>query len=811
MSAPEVRGDKATTDTAVATNGHASAHPETDVPTTGLVANGAEHLNGTDETAIQEGVPTEGGSSRSQEPSPGIDHLLAKVRGYLPDEQVTQIADAFALAHEAHAGQSREAGDSYIDHPLAVAETLADLQMDAPTIAAALLHDVVEDTSIELTAIESRFGAEVARLVDGVTKLSAAEFEQKELAGDGSLDADSAELSEEIRASRRRSQEADAKRRAANIRKIFLAMARDVRVMIVKLADRLHNMRTLDVLSPERQARIAQETLQIFAPLAHRLGIWQFKWQLEDLSFKYLYPEEYAKIAALVQRNRTEREEEIREVITILKERLTEAGLEAEIHGRPKHLWSIHQKIEKQELSFKDIHDLVAVRIIVPSVADCYHALGIVHDLWLPITGMFSDYIARPKSNMYQSLHTKVIGERGEPLEIQIRTRDMHRTADFGIAAHWQYKEGGRPDRRFEEKLAWLRQQLFDWQSDSRDATEFLRSVIDDLFTDQVFVFTPRGDVIDLPAGSVPIDFAFRIHSDVGLHCVGAKANGRMVPLSYRFKNGDIAEIMTRPSAHPSLDWLALVKTSHAKQRIKAWFRKQRRTENVALGREMLEREAHRLGMEWREVNRPESLTKAAQLLNYATDEDMLAAIGFGNLTASTVLGKLRPQELPQREVVTGKPATESRLAITAGGVDDVFIRRSRCCQPLPGDDVIGYVTRGKGMAIHRRVCPNVEPLLTNESDRIVAVEWKQEGDSPLPVRLRIETVDRVGLLSEISSVFSERKANIESLNVRVLKDRTAVFDLVVDVTDLVGLERLIRIVEALPDVLGVQRVGTEK
>jgi GTP pyrophosphokinase len=741
--------------------------------------------------------------AESREAPQSLDRLVAKVRGYLPADQIAAIEEAFALAQEAHEGQSREAGDSYIDHPLAVAETLADLQMDGASIMAALLHDVVEDTSIDLSVLESRFGSEVARLVDGVTKLSAAEFEQAELAGDEPLEVDGP--------TKKRNQEAEQKRRAANIRKIFLAMARDVRVMIIKLADRLHNMRTLDVLSPERRTRIATETLQIFAPLAHRLGIWQFKWQLEDLAFKYLYPEEYAEIAALVQRNRTEREEEIAEVISILKERLTEAGLEAEIHGRPKHLWSIHQKILKQELSFKDIHDLVAVRIIVPTVADCYHALGIVHDLWLPITGMFSDYIARPKSNMYQSLHTKVIGERGEPLEIQIRTKEMHRTADFGIAAHWQYKEGGRPDRRFEEKLAWLRQQLFDWQSDSRDATEFLRSVIDDLFTDQVFVFTPRGDVIDLPAGSVPIDFAFRIHSDVGLHCVGAKVNGRMVPLSYRFKNGDIVEIMTRPSAHPSLDWLTLVKTSHAKQRIKAWFRKQRRTENVALGREMLEREAQRLGMEWREVSRPESLARAAQLLNYASDEDMLAAIGFGNLTAAAVLGKLRAQELPRREVITGRPATESRLAITAGGVDDVFIRRSRCCQPLPGDEVIGYVTRGKGMAIHRRACPNVEPLLANESDRIVAVEWKQEGDSPLPVRLRIETVDRVGLLSEISGIFSERKANIESLNVRVLKNRTAVFDLVVDVKDLEELGTLTRVVEALPDVLGVQRVGSEK
>jgi guanosine-3',5'-bis(diphosphate) 3'-pyrophosphohydrolase len=759
--------------------------------------------------------------------------LMAKVGQYLPAEDVERIERAYEQARDAHAGQSRETGASFIDHPVAVAAILADLQMDAATLQAALLHDVVEDTGIDLPEIESRFGPEVARLVDGLTKLSAAEFaegapgaqvpapgkEGPPPPGSGGADweptrgatfalagprpADSRELG-----ARERSE-----RTAANIRKIFLAMARDVRVMIIKLADRLHNMRTLGPLPPERRVRIATETLQIFAPLAHRLGIWQFKWALEDLAFKELYPEEYAEIADQVSRTRTERESEIAEVIGILQERLQTAGLEAEIQGRPKHLWSIYQKIQKQELTFDEIYDLVAVRIIVNTIADCYHALGIVHDLWLPITGMFSDHIARPKSNMYQSLHTKVIGPRGEPLEIQIRTWDMHRTADFGIAAHWQYKEGGRPDRRFEEKLAWLRQQLFDWQSDARDATEFLRSVIDDMFTDQVFVFTPRGDVIDLPAGSGPIDFAFRIHSDVGLHLAGAKVNGRLVPLSYCFKNGDIVEIMTRPSAHPSLDWLKWVKTSHARQRIKGWFRKQRHAENVVLGREILEREANRLGMEWREISRPEMLAKAAQILNYSSDEDMLAAIGFGNLTASTVLGKIRTQEheAPQRELVTGelvagKPTAETQLSISAGGVDDVFIRRSRCCQPLPGDEVIGYVTRGKGMAIHRLSCPNVHPLVTAEPDRIVAVAWKHEGSEKLPVRLRIDTLDRVGLLTEISSIFSERKTNIQSANVKVLQNKTAVFDLVVEVSDLEDLEQLIRVVEAIPDVLAAER-----
>jgi GTP pyrophosphokinase len=726
--------------------------------------------------------------------------LIDKVVRYNPTADTDLIRRAFECALRAHEGQSRDSGASYIDHPLAVAEILADLQMDTSAIAGALLHDVVEDTGSGLEEIQAQFGTEIARLVDGVTKLSQAEFEQKELAPD---DLDELEL-----AGRRKGTVAEQKRRAANIRKIFLAMARDVRVMIIKLADRLHNMQTLAALPRDRQVRIATETLRVFAPLAHRLGIWQFKWQLEDLAFKYLYPQEYSEIAEKLTGTRSEREIEIAEVSGILSERLQAAGIDAEIQGRPKHLWSIYQKIRKEELDFSEIYDLIALRIIVNTITECYHALGLVHDLWLPITGMFSDHIARPKSNMYQSLHTKVIGPRGEPLEIQIRTWDMHRTADFRIAAHWQYKEGGRPDRRFEEQLAWLRQQLFDWQSDARDATDFLRSVVEDMFTDQVFVFTPRGDVIDLPAGSGPIDFAFRIHSDVGLHCVGAKVNGRMVPLAYKFKNGDIVEILTRPSAHPSMDWLPLVKTSHAKSRIKVWFRRQRHAENVVLGREALHREAVRLGQDAKDVLRAENLLKVARELNYPNEEELLAAIGFGHVAATSVLGKLKAPEPPKKELLVGRPSVESKLSISAGGVDDVFIRRSRCCAPLPGDEVVGYVTRGKGMAIHRRECPNIQTALTQEADRIAAVEWKPQADVRHGVRLLIETLDRVGLLNEISAIFSERKTNIQSANIKSLKNRRALFDLLVDVVDLEDLHNLMRVVEQIPDVLGVERVG---
>jgi GTP diphosphokinase / guanosine-3',5'-bis(diphosphate) 3'-diphosphatase len=749
-------------------------------------------------------------SSAGDQRSPAVEELLEKIRRYNPDADVEAVRRAYEYAAAAHTGQRRDSGAPYIDHPLQVAKTLADLELDTATICASLLHDIVEDTSVELADVETRFGPEVGRLVDGVTKLSHAEFEHWETEDESretQVGSDLPVPPSDIPPISPKT-EADQKRRAANIRKIFLAMARDVRVMIIKLADRVNNMQTLSALPEARRRRIAQETLQIFAPLAHRLGIWQFKWQLEDLSFKYLYPEAYNEIAEKLNRTRKEREADIAEVREILQERLKEEGIEAEIQGRPKHLWSIYQKIQSQELQFNEIYDLVAVRIIVHTISDCYYALGIVHDLWLPIQGMFSDYIARPKSNMYQSLHTKVIGPRGEPLEIQIRTWDMHRTADFGIAAHWQYKEGGRPDRRFEEKLAWLRQQLFDWQSDARDATEFLRSVIDDLFTDQVFVFTPRGDVVDLPAGSCPLDFAFRIHSDVGLHCVGAKVNGRIVPLGYRFKNGDIVEIMQRPSAQPSYDWLALVKTSHAKSRIKAWFRKQRHAENLARGRELLEKEAARLNLDVKEILRLENLQKAAHLLNLTSEVDLQAAVGSGQVSASTVLSRLRPNEPAKREVITGRPTAEAKLSITAGGVDDVFLRRSKCCDPLPGEEVVGYVTRGKGMAIHRKCCPNAQSLMTTEPERIVQVAWKHQGQEKHSAHLRIETLDRVGLLNEIAAIFSERKTNIESANIRSLKNRTAIFDLVVDVADLNDLAALIRIVERIPDVLAVERVG---
>jgi len=726
------------------------------------------------------------------ESPPQVDTLIEKIRRYDPDVDADLLRRAYTLADQAHAGQLRDSGVPYIEHPLQVAHILADLNSDSATITASLLHDVVEDTTLSLDAITDQFGDEVARLVDGVTKLSQTELSRKAL--EDALAAEGVEVPLE-----------KAQERAANIRKIFLAMAKDVRVMIIKLADRLHNMETLDGISPERQKRIAEETLQIFAPLAHRLGIWHFKWQLEDLAFKYLHRAEHDRIVEALARTRREREEDVAEVRRILQDKLAEYGIKAEIQGRAKHLHSIHDKLSKQELTLDQLYDLIAVRVIVHSVAECYHVLGIVHEVWLPIPGLFSDHIARPKPNMYQSLHTKVIGPRGEPIEIQIRTWEMHRTADFGIAAHWSYKEGGRPDRRFEEKLTWMRQQLFDWQSDSSSDTEFMRSVVDDLFTDQVFVFTPRGDVIDLPVGSGPVDFAFRIHSELGLKCVGARVNGKLVQLNHQFKNGDIVEIMTRPSAHPSYDWLSLARTSHAKSRIRSWFRKQRHTENVAKGRDLLEREVARVGAD-RDILKSDRVTELARQMNYNHELDLLAAVGHGHVAAATLVSRLHGTEPAKAQVITGRPVVESKLRVSADGMDGLFIRRSRCCMPLPGENVVGYITRGKGIAIHRECCTNIQDALKHEADRIQHVDWSHDGEEKYPVSIRIETMDRVGVMADVSAAFSERKINIEQANIRTLASGDAVWEMVVDVRDTQELDYIVRVVSSIPDVLAVTR-----
>lgn len=730
-----------------------------------------------------------------------IESIINKVKAYNQEADTDIIRRAYDLASEAHKDQLRETGEPYILHPLAAADILADLEMDSASIAAALLHDIVEDQGYKIEDIKADFGAEVAALVDGVTKLSLAEFE-----------VDTEDTEEEARRTGiPKKKRVESRRGAENLRKILLAMARDLRVMVIKLADRLHNMNTLSVLPKERQLKVARETMQIYAPLAHRLGIWRMKWELEDLAFKYLEPEDYNSVAEKVAKTRVEREEDLAEATEMIQRHLGREGIEATIQARPKHLWSIYQKMKRDELDFSDIYDLSALRVIVNRVGECYHALGIVHDLWMPIPERFSDYIAKPKSNMYQSLHTKVIGPRGEPLEVQIRTWDMHRVADFGVAAHWQYKERMRSGDEFERKLSWLRQQLFDWQSDTKDAGEFLHSVINDLFTDQVFVFTPRGDVIDLPAGSTPVDFAYRIHSDVGNHCVGAKVNGRIVQLTYQFNNGDIVEIISRSNSQPSLDWLNHVKTSHARNRIKSYFRKLHYGESVAKGREMLERELDRHGLDGHGLLKGDEIASLAKSLNLQNDEDLFAAVGYGHVALGTVINKLKAPEPPKNEafiIEAPKPSGKKKLSVTLDGMKNLMITRSKCCAPLPGEDVVGYITRGKGVSLHSMLCPNVAVYQQNEPERLVSINWAEADGERYSAEIRIRAMDRVGLLNDITAVFSEAKTNITGANIKSLPDKTATINMTVSVPDVSVLNHLLVKVGNLTDVLDVDRLS---
>ncbi|MEW6397887.1 MAG: bifunctional (p)ppGpp synthetase/guanosine-3',5'-bis(diphosphate) 3'-pyrophosphohydrolase [Bacillota bacterium] len=709
--------------------------------------------------------------------------LVEKLSAYYPGADPQLVEKAYRFALRAHEGQRRASGECYIFHPLAVALLLTELEMDPVGIAAALLHDVAEDTGVTLAQIESQFGKQVAGLVDGVTKLGRLGF-----------------------ASAREAQ-------AENLRKMILAMAQDLRVVIIKLADRLHNMRTLGYLPADKQRKIADETLEIYAPLAHRLGVWRFKWELEDLSFRYRDAERYRQLVDQVAKRREEREARLAQVIDLLKERLEAAHIRADVQGRAKHLWSIHRKMVEQGRDLSDIYDLIAVRVVVDTVPDCYAALGVVHSLWKPVSARFKDFISMPKPNMYQSLHTTVIGPAGEPFEVQIRTWEMHRTAEYGVAAHWRYKEGGRiTDRRFEEKLSWLRQ-LLEWSRDVRDAQEFMDSLRIDVFSDQVFVFTPKGDVIDLPAGATPLDFAYRVHTEVGHSCVGAKVNGRIVPLDHPLENGDIVEILTsRHSRGPSPDWLQMVRTSGARSKIRAWFKKQRRDENIAAGRETLDRELRALGLDAREV-RPAWLDELAGELNFPAGDDLLAAIGYGAVSAQRVatrlaerLGRLAP-EVPAPGPT--EPSRTSSQGVLVRGVGDVLVRFSRCCTPIPGDPIIGYVTRGRGVSIHRLDCPNVRAL-ARDSGRLVEVSWDAGADGWYPVEMQVRGLDRPGMLSEVTAVVADARANILSARAWADKGGLALIDLVLQVHNLRELDDLARRIRKIKDVVSVDRVVRE-
>lgn len=724
------------------------------------------------------------------QPSVTPDELIRRAGRYLGPEDLDWLRRAFEFGKAAHQGQKRASGQDFIEHPLAVALILADLELDAATLVAALLHDTVEDTPVTLEQVEREFGPEVALLVDGVTKLNQIEWRTR--------------LEEQ----------------AENLRKMFLAMARDIRVVLIKLADRLHNMRTLAVVPREKQIAKSRETLEIFAPLAHRLGMSQIQWELEDLALRYLEPERYRELSERIPRKRAEREELAQVIIRTLRAKLTEAGIRADIQGRAKHFYSIYRKMYEQGKDLSQIYDLIAVRVIVDTVKDCYGALGVVHTIWRPLPGRFKDYIATPKSNMYQSLHTTVIGPQGEPFEIQIRTWDMHRTAEYGIAAHWRYKERGRTDKDFDAKLAWLRQVL-EWQNDLGDAREFMESLKIDVFSDEVFVFTPKGDVIDLPAGSTPVDFAFRIHTEIGHRCVGAKVNGRIVPLDYRLKNGDIVEILTsKQSSGPSADWLQFVRTSTARSRIRQWLKKQRRDENLERGRLMLEHELRAHGLPVKEVWRKDWLDEVAARYNLPDGEELLVCIGYGGVAAGQVAGRLRDlyrrQGAPREGVEAGpavpeevrrsRPAPARGAGVRVGGLDHVLVRFSRCCNPVPGDPIVGYVTRGRGVSIHRADC-NMLKASPEAGQRLIDVSWDQVAGQSFPVAVEIDCYDRVGLLSDIAAVVADTRRNILAARTRTHRDGTATIDLVVEVQNLEQFDHLRRQLERVRDVIRVERV----
>jgi len=716
----------------------------------------------------------------------GAEALFEKVASYLPSEKVQLVREAYEFAAAAHAGQLRRTGDPYIVHPVDAALTVAGLQLDAAAVAATLLHDVQEDCGVANEELKKRFGPEVAKLVDGATKLEKIPWRApSERPGDQTLQAES-------------------------LRKMFLAMAEDIRVVIIKLADRLHNMRTLDALSPEKRRRIAQETMEIYAPLANRLGIWQIKWELEDLAFRHLEPERYRQIARLIQAKRAVRERYIAQVERILKDELAKHGIKAEVTGRAKHIYSIAQKAEKyaaEQKSFEQIYDLLALRVIVDTVADCYNALGVVHGLWHPIPGQFDDYIASPKESLYQSLHTTVMAIGARPLEVQIRTHEMHQLAEHGVAAHWRYKEGAGRDVRFEERLSWLRQ-LLEWQRDMSQAEEFVESVKADLFQDQVFVYTPKGEIKEMPAGATPIDFAYRVHTELGHRCVGAKVNGRLVPLNYQLKNGDVVEIVSSKAPRgPSRDWLnpnlGYVKTGHSKEKIRQWFKKQERAENIERGREIIEKELRRLN-----ISLAEHEDELLRIFKYETLDDFLAALGYGGISTAHIATRLAP--LIQKDVVAPElpefeelPRRQTRTTVQVLGTGDLLTQIARCCNPVPGDEIIGYVTRSRGVTVHRRDCYNV--IHEGEKERLVDVEWGRTGEM-YPVAVHIEAWDRVGLLRDLSTLVSDEKVNMMGVRTEHDDYRTTHVYITLETTGVAQLSRLMQKMESVRGVITVNR-----
>lgn len=717
-----------------------------------------------------------------------LQKLISKVCEYLPDADLEMITKAYHFCKKCHEGQYRNSGEEYYIHPVNVAMILTDLNMDDTTIIAALLHDVIEDTDITYETLVAEFGEEVANLVDGVTKLKKLKYKSKQ------------------------------ENQAENLRKMVLAMARDIRVVIIKLADRLHNMRTLEYMTEEKKKEKAIETLEIYAPLAHRLGISKIKWELEDLSLRYLDPKGYYDLVEKVNKRRKEREEYIQRIIEELDENLEKMNIPREISGRPKNFYSIYKKMYYQNKSFDQIFDLTAIRVIVDTIKDCYAVLGIVHTMWKPIPGRFKDYIAMPKPNMYQSLHTTVIGPEGEIFEVQIRTWDMHKTAEYGIAAHWKYKEGTTKSDNFDEKLTWLRQ-LMEWQKDLKDPKEFMETLKLDLFTDEVYVFTPKGDVINLPAGSTPIDFAYRVHTAIGNSCIGAKVDGRIVPLDYKLKNGNIVEILTSPNGRPSRDWLKIVKSSQARNKIRQWFKREAREQNIDRGKELLDKELKKRGYKVTEALKDEWLKNIANKIGLNSIDDLYAGLGYGNVTISQVMSKFseyykeyfKIEDEPLASEVKVKQKTTSRRkgkadqGVIVKGIDNIKVRFAKCCNPVPGDEIVGYITRGRGLSIHRKDCPNVS--LIGEADRFMEVSWNKYEKAEYQAEIQIKGLDRPGLLTAITQKINDGGLSLTSLSARTNKEKLAVINIVLEIKNIEQLKELMEKIRKTKGVIDVYRV----
>lgn len=707
-----------------------------------------------------------------------IDDLIEKIKTYNPNVDEAEIRSAYELAKVNHQGQKRNSGEDYIIHPLHVAMILADMNMDSATIIAGLLHDTIEDTSVTYEDIEKKFGKEIAELVDGVTKLKKLNYKSK------------------------------AEKQAENIRKMVLAMAKDIRVIIVKLADRLHNMRTLEYMTEAKKIEKATETLEIYAPIADRLGMSRVKWELEDLSLRYLDPDEYYKLVDMVNKRRKEREELINSIIDTLKVNLERVGIKCEINGRPKNFYSIYKKMKVKGKVFDEIYDLSAVRILTNDIKDCYGALGVVHTLWKPIPGRFKDYIAMPKPNNYQSLHTTVIDNNGETFEVQIRTYQMHQTAEYGIAAHWKYKTGQTKTTSFDENLTWLRQ-LMEWQKDLNDPNDFMDTLKVDFFADEVFVFSPKGDVINLPESSTPIDFAYRIHTQVGNTCVGAKVNGRIVPLSYKLSSGNIVDIITNSNSGPSLDWLNIVKSNQAKKKISQYFKIKDRDKNIEKGKEILEKEAKRLNYNVNEFLKDEWIDEVRAKLNVSTIDDLYAALGFGTVKLSQVTAKLidiynRFNKKPIKNIVKSKRKVQ-KSGIDVKGVDGVKVRIAKCCTPVPGDDIIGYITIGRGISVHRADCPNVNNNV--EESRIVQVSWQKDEANSYEAAIEVRALDKPNVIGDVANRINEAKLNMTSLNARSTRDGDAIVDVILEITNIDELEGIIEKLKRVKNVFDVYRM----